>query len=182
MSVPLPYDTTVHKNIMITLQPFSIRFELSEEFPLEDYLEYCKDYGINPSQKHYKEWATECVVNCLTDDIDIDRFVYIYDDPQEIDLNTKKEETKAKSFSYEDHVSDLSEEELEEFNKRCDEGRISINAHPYYRDDSIIIMNTCEDNADAYGIIHKNGQILTMKKSKNDYFLFCYLKQLKETN
>jgi hypothetical protein len=85
MSVPLPYDTTVHENIMITLQPLSIRFELSEEFPLEDYLEYCKDCDINPSQKHYKKWATEVFVNSLMDDIDPSMLVYFYDDCEKVD-------------------------------------------------------------------------------------------------
>lgn len=64
MSVPFYYDTSVHKNIMITLQPLTITFGVSGKFPLEDYLEYCKDYDITPSQKHYKKWATDYLVDC----------------------------------------------------------------------------------------------------------------------
>jgi len=165
---------------MITLHPFTIKFEISEEFSLGDYLEYCEDQDITPSQKHYKKWATEQLVDSLMDDIDTSLFEYVYGRPQEINLKIKEEETKVKPFPYEDHVSDFSEEEFEEFNKRCKEGGVSIDAHPYYRDDNIIIMSTYEDDADAYGVLHKNGQIVTMKKSKNEYFLFCYLKNLKE--
>ena len=72
---------------MITLQPFTIKFEISEEFSLEDYLEYCEDYDITPSQKHYKEWATEVLIDCLTDDLDPTMFVYIYDEPQQVETN-----------------------------------------------------------------------------------------------
>lgn len=70
---------------MITLQPLTIRFEVSEEFPLEDYLEYCKDYDITPSQKHYKKWATDYLVDSLLDDLDTSMFVYVYDECEKVD-------------------------------------------------------------------------------------------------
>ena len=70
---------------MITLQPVTIKFEVSEEFPIEDYLDYCENCDITPSQKHYKKWATDALVESLMDDIDTSMFVYFYDECEKVD-------------------------------------------------------------------------------------------------
>ena len=56
---------------MISLQPLTIKFEISEEFTPEEYLEYCEDYEIKPSKNHYEEWATETFESCLRDAVNI---------------------------------------------------------------------------------------------------------------
>ena len=98
---------------MITLQPITIKFEHTEEFDIEAYLEWCECYGIEPSQKHYKKWAVDCLVDSLMDDIDTDEFQLIYDDPREIQYKGNLRGIEKETFSYASYVNDLTEEELQ---------------------------------------------------------------------
>jgi hypothetical protein len=161
---------------MITLQPITIKFEHTEEFDIEAYLEWCEQCSIEPSQKHYKEWATDCLVDSLMDDIDTDEFQFIYGDSQEI--NYKEENWEP--FDYSSYVEDLTEEELKEFHALCDADKIILS--PAFCKDNIITMNSLDNPTISYGIIvDKNGDILTIKKSINHHHMFSYLKQNKDT-
>ena len=42
-----------------TLQPITVKFQSTVKFDIEGYLEWCEDYSMTPSQKHYKKWAIE---------------------------------------------------------------------------------------------------------------------------
>ena len=161
---------------MITLQPITIKFEHIKQFDIEPYLEWCKDYGIQPSQKHYKKWAVDCLVDSLMDDIDTDEFQFIYDDPQEIEHCENEEET----YSYAGFVSDLTEEELQEFHHLCETDKMVLS--PAYCKDNIIIMHSCDNPKISYGmIVDEEGEILVIKKSTDLHPIFCYLKELKDT-
>lgn len=161
---------------MITLQPITIKFEHTKEFDIEAYIEWCEDYGIEPSQKHYKEWATDCLVDSLMDDIDTDEFRFIYGDPQEIDYKEENWEP----FDYAAYVEDLSEEELQEFHALCRADKMVCS--PAFCKDNIITMNSLDNPRISYGmIIDKNGEILLIKKSINHHHMFDYLKQINAT-
>lgn len=167
---------------MITLTPITIKFEHTEKYSLEDYLEYCEDYELTPSQTHYKEWTIKGMVDSITDNIDTNEFTYIYDAPQEIDFELDSDpKEESIPFSFADHVSDLSDEELEDFNKLGKEDKLVINENPYYLDSNIIILNIYNNTSFSYGILHDKGNPLVVKKSENAYYLFNYLKELKDT-
>ncbi len=160
----------------ITLQPIAIRFECIEDFDIEDYIEYCEDYDIQPSQKHYKEWAFDCMVESLTDDIDTDKFVISYGNSKKIEYSETKVEEPA--FNYGNFVSDLTEEELEEFHNLSDKMII----HPHYCEKGIVVMNSSDNLSLFYGtIITSDGDISYMKKSSNAHHLFSYLKNYQDT-
>jgi hypothetical protein len=74
----------------ITLQPITIRFECIEDFNIEDYVEWCETYNIEPSQRHYKKWAFDCMVDSLTDDIDPDKFAISYGNSEKIEYGELK--------------------------------------------------------------------------------------------
>lgn len=76
---------------MITLKPITITFEHSEEFSLEDYLEYCQDYDIQPSQKHYRKWTMEQFESELMDDLGVGKFDVSYGEPQEVDYELEED-------------------------------------------------------------------------------------------
>ena len=168
---------------MITLQPITIKFEHTEEFDIEAYLEWCENYGITPSQKHYKEWATDCLVDSLMDDINTDEFQLIYGDSQEIDYkeeNIDHKEENWEPFDYGSYVEDLTEEELKEFHALCDADKMVLS--PAFCKDNIITMNSLDNPTISYGmIVNENGDILTIKKSINHHHMFSYLKQIKDT-
>jgi DNA mismatch repair ATPase MutL len=174
---------------MIVLQPITIKFEHTEEFDIEAYLEWCMDCGIQPSQKHYKKWAVDCLYDSLTDNIDTDEFQFIYDDPQEIEYSENEEDEEYSeneedevegTFSYASYVNDLTEEELQEFHYLCENDKMVLS--PVHCKDNIITMNSCDNPKISYGVIvGEGGKILTIKKSINSYYMFCYLKELKDT-
>ena len=58
----------------ITLQPITIKFQYTKEFEIEDYIEWCEDYSITPSQKHFKKWAIDQMAYILRDNIDTNQF------------------------------------------------------------------------------------------------------------
>ena len=58
----------------ITLQPITIKFQHTEEFEIEEYIEWCEDYSITPSQKHFKKWAIDQMAYILRDNIDTNQF------------------------------------------------------------------------------------------------------------
>lgn len=78
----------------ITLQPITIKFEHTEEFDVGAYLEYCEDYDIEPSQKHFKRWAFDCMVDSLTDDIDTDKFVISYGNSEKIESGESEDDVE----------------------------------------------------------------------------------------
>ena len=161
---------------MITLQPITIKFEHTEKFDIESYLEYCEDCDIQPSQKHYKRWAVDQLVDSLSDDINTNNFQYIYGDPQEIEYSENDEEDEVEYASY---VSDLTEEELQEFHNLCETDKIV--PHPSFCNNNIIIMNSSDNLNLFYGMIIDNNEILTIKKSDHSHHMFWYLKGLKDT-
>lgn len=165
---------------MITLQPITIKFEHIEKFDIETYLEWCKDCDIQPSQKHYKKWTVDCLVDSLTDDINTDEFQFIYDDPQEVEYNESEEDEVEETFSYAPYVSDLTEEELQEFHYLCENDKMVLS--PAFCKGNIVTMNSCDNPRISYGmIIDEDGEILTIKKSINYHHMFCYLKKLRDT-
>lgn len=176
------YNALIHKYfIMIALQPITIKFEHIEKFDIESYLEWCKECDIQPSQKHYKKWAVDYLVDSLTDDIDTDKFQLIYDDPQEIEYSENEEEDEVEeTFSYTSYVSDLTEEELQEFHNLCETDKMCL--HPSFCEGNIIIMNSFDNPSLSYGmIVNEDGGIITIKKSNHSHHMFCYLKELKGT-
>jgi hypothetical protein len=169
----------------VTLQPITIKFEHIQEFDVEPYLEWCEDYGIEPSQKHYKKWAVEHLVDSLMDDIDTDEFQFIYDEPREIEYKgfelPHHKLPHQELFSYRDYVSDLTEEELQEFHNLCETDKMVLS--PAYCKGNIITMNSCDNPKISYGmIVDEEGEIVVIKKSTNLHHIFCYLKQLKDTS
>ena len=57
-----------------TLQPITIKFQYTEKFDIEEYIEWCEDYSITPSQKHFKKWAIDQMEYILRDNIDTNQF------------------------------------------------------------------------------------------------------------
>jgi len=57
-----------------TLQPITIKFQYTEKFYIEEYIEWCEDYSITPSQKHFKKWAIDQMEYILRDNIDTNQF------------------------------------------------------------------------------------------------------------
>ena len=161
---------------MVTLKPITIKFEHTKEFDIEAYLDWCDWKSIQPSQKNYKKWAVDCLVDSLIDNIDTDEFQFIYDNPREFEYEESKEET----FSYASYVSDLTEEELQEFHKLVEMSKININ--PIYTKDDIITMNSIENPSLDYGVkINKEtGEILYIKKSIYTHHLYEYLGTLEK--
>ena len=69
-------QTNLTKRILTitTLQPITIKFQHTEEFGIEEYIEWCEDYSITPSQKHFKKWAIDQMEYILRDNIDTNQF------------------------------------------------------------------------------------------------------------
>jgi hypothetical protein len=161
---------------MITLQTINLSFSENFEFPAQDYLEYCTEYKITPSQKHYKKLITEMFVDYLLDDIDDSKFVFEYEEPQEYEFE-ELEET-AETFDHNQYLSDLDENEINEFHLLCETDKMSIN--PSYTKNDIIIMNSVENPSMNYGvkIDKETGEILYIKKSIYAYHLYEWLRTL----
>jgi hypothetical protein len=164
---------------MITLQPITIKFEHTEEFDIDAYLEWCEDYDIQPSQRHYKKWAVDCLVDSLYDIVP--EFQFIYGDSEEVEWKDKEEnEAKEETFSYEDYVSDLTDEELQEFHHLCETDKMCLS--PPYCKSNIIVMFNADAPTLSYGmIVGEDGEIHTIKKSEHNNYLFFYLHNLKDT-
>lgn len=168
----------------VTLQPITIKFEHIQEFDVEQYIEWCEDCGIEPSQKHYKKWAVENLVDSLMDDIDTDEFQFTYDEPREIEYKgfrlPNHKLPHQDLFSYASFVKDLTEEELQEFHNLCETDKMVLS--PAFCKDDIIIMCSCDNPKISYGlIVDEEGEIVVIKKSTNNSHMFCYLKGLKDT-
>lgn len=144
---------------------------------------------LNHHKKHYKEWAKDCLVDSLMDDIDTDEFQFIYGDSEEINYKNlesndykflESDDYNWEPFDYAAYVEDLTEEELREFHALCRANKMTLS--PAFCKDNIITMNSLDNPRISYGIIiGGNGEILLIKKSINHHHMFDYLKQMKDT-
>ena len=73
-----------------TLQPITIKFQHTEEFEIEEYIEWCEDYSITPSQKHYKKWTIEQMEDILSDNIDTDQFKFKLGEVEEVEFEIEE--------------------------------------------------------------------------------------------
>ena len=163
---------------LISLKPITITFTETCKISVEDYLEWCDDYGNSPSQKGYKKFVMDSFENDLRDDIDTNNFTFKYGEEKEYEYNEENvydNETES-SFDYANYVMDLSEEEIEEFHKLCDEGKMVINPLCSFR--SILIMNAIENPSLHYGVKINDDtkEIVHIKKGENPHFVYEYLK------
>jgi hypothetical protein len=155
-----------------TLQPITIKFEYTEKFDIEDYIEWCEDQSITPSQKHYKKWAIEQMESSLRDDIDTNQFKLNLGKSVEVEYEI--EEIEEEPFHCGEYVFELTEKEIEEFEVLIEKDKMVL--HPYYCKDNIIVMNSCDDQTVYYGVTHLDGIMNNIRKSNNPYFLYTYLK------
>ena len=96
-------------------------------------------------------------------------------------LNKEKEnEAKEETFSYENYVSDLTDEELQEFHNLCETDKMCFSP-PYCKSNIIVMFNTDAPTLSYGMIVAEDGEILTIKKSEHNHYLFCYLHNLKDT-
>ena len=73
-----------------TLQPITIKFQYTEKFYIEEYIEWCEDYSITPSQKHYKKWAIEQMEDILRDNIDTNQFKFKLGEVEEVEFEIEE--------------------------------------------------------------------------------------------
>jgi len=169
---------------MVNLSPITLNFHETFEFSVEDYLEYCVDYGITPSQKHYKETIFEQFIDSLCDDINPDKIVCTYGVEGEYEFNNEiKEEDENQfvdEFAYSklvnENIEDLTERELQDFHKFCEADKMII--HPLYTKNNIVVMYNQEAPSINYGLIleKETGEILQIKKSKFENQLYDWLR------
>ncbi len=165
---------------MVTLRPITLNFHETFEFSVEDYLEYCVDYGITPSQKHYKETIFEQFIDSLCDDINPDKIVCTYGVEGEYEVNDevndKLEDKSAYAKLVNENIEDLTERELQDFHKFCEADKMII--HPLYTKNNIVVMYNQEAPSINYGLIleKETGEILQIKKSKFENQLYDWLR------
>lgn len=165
---------------LISLKPITITFTETCKISVEDYLEWCDEYGNAPSQKGYKKFVMDSFQNDLRGVIDTNNFTFKYGEEKEYEYNEENvydNETES-SFDYANYVMDLSEEEIEEFHKLCDEGKMVLNPLSLCSFISILIMNTIENPSLYYGlkINEDTKKIVHIKKGENPHFVCEYLK------
>jgi len=161
---------------LISLKPITITFTETCKISVEDYLEWCDEYGNTPSQKGYKKFVIDSFENDLRDDIDTNNFTFKYGEEKEYEYNEKDlYENENENNNY---VMDLSEVEIEKFHKLCDEGKMVINPLCSFR--SILIMNAIENPSLYYGvkINEDTKEIVHIKKGENPDFVYQVLKTL----
>lgn len=166
----------------VTLKPITLTFTQTFKISVEDYIEWCEDYGYTPSQKGYKKFVIKQFEEELWDEIDENNFTFKYGKEKEYEYGEPEyvSETES-SFDYGQYVADLSEEEIEKFHKLCDEDKMTIN--PFYSSGNIITMNSNEDVSLYYGIKYnkETGEITCIKKSilaHGVHHLYQYLRTL----
>jgi hypothetical protein len=162
---------------MITLRPITINFHHTESFTIDDYLEYCEDQDINPTQKHYTSWAIENMESGLLDDIDTDKFAITTDLPREVDfeINDIMEAEELKPLCCEECVSDLTEDEIKNFHNLLKLDSLIV----VKTENNIIIVENSDNNILKYGVIvDDQGHILIIKKSVDSFCLLMLLKEL----
>jgi hypothetical protein len=159
----------------IKLRSIGISFKETFEFPVEDYLEYCYEYEITPSQEHYKKLIVQQFIETLQDDIDEDKFEFTYADLKEYDVEDLQE-SKSVPLDYGKYVEDLDDDEINQFHKWCETDQMNLN--PVYTKEDILIMCSNENPSIDYGVkINKEtGEILYIKKSIYSDFLYQWLK------
>ena len=119
-----------------TLQPITIKFQYTEKFDIEDYIEWCEDQSITPSQKHYKKWAIEQMESSLRGDIDTNQFKLNLGKSVEVEYEIEEiEEREEEPFHYDEYVFELNEKEIEEFEVLIENDKMVL--HPYYCKDNL---------------------------------------------
>lgn len=172
---PIILSYTYNSMPTTTLQPITIKFQYTEKFEIEDYIEWCEDQSITPSQKHYKEWAIGKMEISLSDDIDTNQFKLNLGKSVEVDYEIVEYEIEEEEpFSYDKFIFELTEEGMEYFEDLIEKDKMVL--HPYYCKDNIIVMNSCDDQTVYYGVTHFDGQMNNIRISDNPYFLYTYLK------
>jgi len=161
---------------LISLKPITITFTETCKISVEDYLEWCDEYGNTPSQKGYKKFVIDSFENDLRDDIDTNNFTFKYGEEKEYEYN--EEDLYENENENDNYVMDLSEVEIEKFHKLCDEGKMVINPLCSFR--SILIMNAIENPSLYYGvkINEDTKEIVHIKKGENPDFVYQVLKTL----
>jgi predicted HicB family RNase H-like nuclease len=170
---------------MVNLRPITLNFHETFEFSVEDYLEYCLDYGFKPSQEHYKEIIFDQFIENLCDDINPDKIVCTYGVEEEYEFNDEIEQEEDENkivdkFSYaklvNENIEDLTEEELQDFHEFCEADKMII--HPLYTKNNIVVMYNQEAPSINYGLIleKETGEILQIKKSRFENQLYDWLR------
>lgn len=155
---------------MISLNPVTVRYQFFEKIDIEDYLEWCEDQDIKPSQDHFDKWAIDYFIDNLSNDIDKDDIELIYEESKEIEWEGNEE-----FITYDDCVYDLTEDELLEFHSLCENDKMHLS--PQYCKDNIVTMFSSTNPSISYGmIVSQEGEILEIKKSDTGFVLFDYLK------
>lgn len=169
---PIILSYTYNSMPTTTLQPITIKFQYTEKFEIEDYIEWCEDQSITPSQKHYENWAIGKMEISLSDDIDTNQFKLNLGKSVEVEYEI--EERKKEPFHYGEYVFELDEKEMEKFVDLIEKDKMVL--HSYYCKGNIIVMNSCDDQTVYYGVTHLDGQMNNIRKSDNPCFLYTYLK------
>ena len=73
-----------------TLQPITIKVQHTKEFKIEEYIEWCEDQSIVPSQRHYKKWAIEQMEDILRDNIDTNQFKFKLGEVEEVEFEIEE--------------------------------------------------------------------------------------------
>jgi hypothetical protein len=156
---------------MISLKPIKIEYQATIEIPVEEYLEYCKDYDYTPSQKGYRKFVEEYVESDLFEILE--RKVE-YGEEKEYEF----EEGIKEPYDYSKWVSDLDDDEIEKFCELYETDKMIIN--PIFTKDNIVIMCSSVNPSIDYGVkIDKESkEIVSIKKSKYTHQLYEYLRTL----
>ena len=56
------------------LYQITMEFKYTKVYDLDDYIQYCVYSHSEPSQQHYKQWAHECLLDDILEDIHGDKF------------------------------------------------------------------------------------------------------------
>jgi hypothetical protein len=162
----------------ITLQSITITFTHTSKFSVEDYLEWCVDTENIPSQKGYKRYVIEAFEDDLRDNIDTDNMSFKYGKEKKYQYEKFENDRIQIPVDYSNYVSDLTEEELQEFHKLVEMDKFNIN--PIFTKDDIVIMNSIENPSLDYGVkLNKEtGEILYINKSIYAHHLYQYLRTL----
>jgi hypothetical protein len=163
---------------MISLKPIKLEFSGTIEVSVEEYIEHCEDYEYTPSQKGYENFVEEYVESKLFEILE--RKVK-YSEENEYEFKEQEEQEEQKPIDYSKFVSDLTENEIDMVDKLFEEDKMIINS--LYSKDNILIMNSNENLSLHYRVkLNKDiGEIVLIKKSKNAYFLYEYLRTLETT-
>lgn len=175
---------------MITLKPIKITYKETFSYPIEDYLEYCSEQELSPSQRHYEELSLEEFENSLRDDISQDNMTIKQGKPKQYDF----ELPTVKNFEFESHsslgttlntkVEEVLESEAEELFDLIDQNKVTIIPQFSKLDKTIIMLKTEQNLEMTYGmkIDSETGDILCLKKSDFKYGLFVWLQSQKWDN